>query len=150
MSTPVAERGSTRPRGAGIGRAALLIGAITMLARVIGFGRQVVFAHTVQASCLGTAYTTATGERMTSPAVPVDFDRNRIRQGELIAGISGLLLIIFEFFDWYGGKAKVSIGGVSRARPRAVMIFVVVAGAAGLRPMTRRNVRVSVSISSPF
>jgi putative peptidoglycan lipid II flippase len=30
-----------------------------MLARVIGFGRQVVFAHTVQASCLGTAYTTA-------------------------------------------------------------------------------------------
>jgi putative peptidoglycan lipid II flippase len=36
-----------------------MIGAITMLARVIGFGRQVVFAHTVQASCLGTAYTTA-------------------------------------------------------------------------------------------
>jgi putative peptidoglycan lipid II flippase len=30
-----------------------------MLARMIGFGRQVVFAHTVQASCLGTAYTTA-------------------------------------------------------------------------------------------
>ena len=59
MSTPVAERGSARPRGGGIGRAAVLIGAITMLARVIGFGRQVVFAHTVQASCLGTAYTTA-------------------------------------------------------------------------------------------
>jgi putative peptidoglycan lipid II flippase len=37
----------------------VLIGAITMLARVIGFGRQVVFAHTVQAQCLGTAYTTA-------------------------------------------------------------------------------------------
>jgi putative peptidoglycan lipid II flippase len=54
-----AQRGSARPRGGGIGRAALLIGAITMLARVIGFGRQVVFAHTVQASCLGTAYTTA-------------------------------------------------------------------------------------------
>jgi putative peptidoglycan lipid II flippase len=59
VSTPVAERGSARPRGGGIGRAALLIGAITMLARVIGFGRQVVFAHTVQASCVGTAYTTA-------------------------------------------------------------------------------------------
>jgi putative peptidoglycan lipid II flippase len=55
----VAERGSARQRGGGIGRAAVLIGAITMLARVIGFGRQVVFAHTVQASCLGTAYTTA-------------------------------------------------------------------------------------------
>jgi murein biosynthesis integral membrane protein MurJ len=37
----------------------VLIGAITMVARVIGFGRQVVFAHTVQAQCLGTAYTTA-------------------------------------------------------------------------------------------
>jgi len=55
----VAERGSARQRGAGIGRAAVLIGAITMVARTIGFGRQVVFAHTVQASCLGTAYTTA-------------------------------------------------------------------------------------------
>jgi putative peptidoglycan lipid II flippase len=59
VTAPVAERGSARQRGGGIGRAALLIGSITMLARVIGFGRQVVFAHTVQASCLGTAYTTA-------------------------------------------------------------------------------------------
>ena len=59
MTVPVAERGSARQRGGGIARAAVLIGAITMLARVIGFGRQVVFAHTVQASCLGTAYTTA-------------------------------------------------------------------------------------------
>jgi len=59
MTVPVAERGRARPRARGIGRAALLIGALTMLARVIGFGRQVVFAHTVQASCLGTAYTTA-------------------------------------------------------------------------------------------
>jgi len=59
VTAPVAERGSARQRGGGIGRAAVLIAAITMLARVIGFGRQVVFAHTVQASCLGTAYTTA-------------------------------------------------------------------------------------------
>jgi putative peptidoglycan lipid II flippase len=59
VTAPVAERGSARQRSRGIGRAAVLIGTITMLARVIGFGRQVVFAHTVQASCLGTAYTTA-------------------------------------------------------------------------------------------
>ncbi len=59
VPVPVAERGSARQRGGGIARAAVLIGAITMLARVVGFGRQVVFAHTVQASCLGTAYTTA-------------------------------------------------------------------------------------------
>jgi putative peptidoglycan lipid II flippase len=51
--------GASPPRRHSLGRAALLIGAVTMLARVIGFGRQVVFAHTVQASCIGTAYTTA-------------------------------------------------------------------------------------------
>jgi putative peptidoglycan lipid II flippase len=36
-----------------------MIGVITVLARLVGFGRQVVFAHTVGTSCLGTAYTTA-------------------------------------------------------------------------------------------
>jgi putative peptidoglycan lipid II flippase len=35
------------------------IGVITVVARAVGFGRQVVFAHTVGTSCLGTAYTTA-------------------------------------------------------------------------------------------
>src|SRR5947207_14799586 len=50
---------------------------------------------------------------MTAPAAPqVDFDRNRIPQGELIAGIAGLLLIVFEFFDWYGGKVSGSVGGL--------------------------------------
>ena len=84
----------------------MLIGAITMLARVVGFGRQVVFAHTVQASCLGTAYTTANmvpniiydivmGGALTAVVVPVlagparaagaggedgDADRERVRQ----------------------------------------------------------------------
>jgi putative peptidoglycan lipid II flippase len=43
----------------GIGRAAVMIGVITVLARLVGFGRQVVFAHTVGTTCLGTAYTTA-------------------------------------------------------------------------------------------
>ena len=56
----MAERGAARrPGSGGFGRAALLIGAITMLARVIGFGRQLVFAHTVGSGCVGTAYTTA-------------------------------------------------------------------------------------------
>src|SRR6202044_1349302 len=36
-----------------------MIGVITILARLVGFGRQVVFAHTVGTTCLGTAYTTA-------------------------------------------------------------------------------------------
>jgi putative peptidoglycan lipid II flippase len=36
-----------------------MIGVITVLARLVGFGRQVVFAHTVGTTCLGSAYTTA-------------------------------------------------------------------------------------------
>jgi murein biosynthesis integral membrane protein MurJ len=36
-----------------------MIGIFTVLARLVGFGRQVVFAHTVGTTCLGTAYTTA-------------------------------------------------------------------------------------------
>jgi peptidoglycan biosynthesis protein MviN/MurJ (putative lipid II flippase) len=55
----LAERGAARRRGQGIGRAAVMIGVITVLARLVGFGRQVVFAHTVGSTCLGTAYTTA-------------------------------------------------------------------------------------------
>ena len=99
MIIPLAERGNARRRVGGIGRAAVLIGGITMLARVIGFGRQVVFAHTVQAQCLGTAYTTANmvpniiydivmGGALTAVVVPVlagpargpAADRDQVRQ----------------------------------------------------------------------
>jgi len=59
VTAPVAERGGARQRSRGIGRAAVMIGVITVLARLVGFGRQVVFAHTVGTTCLGTAYTTA-------------------------------------------------------------------------------------------
>jgi putative peptidoglycan lipid II flippase len=95
----VAERGNARRRVGGIGRAAVLIGTLTLLARLIGFGRQVVFAHTVQAQCLGTAYTTANmvpniiydivmGGALTAVVVPVlagpargaAADRNQVRQ----------------------------------------------------------------------
>jgi murein biosynthesis integral membrane protein MurJ len=71
-----------RMRRQGIGRAAVMIGVITVLARLVGFGRQVVFAHTVGTTCLGTAYTTANmvpniiydivlGGALTSVVVPV-------------------------------------------------------------------------------
>jgi len=71
------------PRAArGIGSAAALIGGLTILARVAGLGRQVVFAHTVGNACLGTAYATANqvpnviydivlGGALTSIMVPV-------------------------------------------------------------------------------
>jgi putative peptidoglycan lipid II flippase len=82
VTRDLAERGTARRRGQGIGRAAVMIGVITVLARLVGFGRQVVFAHTVGTTCLGTAYTTANmvpniiydivlGGALTSMVVPV-------------------------------------------------------------------------------
>jgi putative peptidoglycan lipid II flippase len=59
VTTRVTERGQARSLRAGIGRAALTISIITVVARAAGFGRQLVFAHTVGPTCLGTAYTTA-------------------------------------------------------------------------------------------
>jgi putative peptidoglycan lipid II flippase len=78
----VTEPGLLRQAGRGIGQAAVLIGAITVLARIVGFGRQLVFAHTVGNNCLGTAYATANqvpniiydivlGGALTSVVVPV-------------------------------------------------------------------------------
>src|SRR4051812_30130022 len=46
---------------------------------------------------------------MATPAAGVDFDRNRLNTGELIAGIAGLVLLIDLWFKWYG--VKVSGGG---------------------------------------
>lgn len=82
MTAPPTERRKARPRISGIGRAAVMIGVITVLARVVGFGRQLVFAHSVGTTCLGTAYTTANmvpniiydvvlGGALTSVVVPV-------------------------------------------------------------------------------
>ena len=62
VTAPATDRGTgTRAARAtaGIGRPAVLIGVITGLATVVGFGRQLVFAHTVGATALGTAYLTA-------------------------------------------------------------------------------------------
>jgi putative peptidoglycan lipid II flippase len=115
---PVAERGGARQRSRGIGRAALTIGVITVLARVVGFGRQVVFAHTVGTTCLGTAYTTANmvpniiydivlGGALSSVVVPVlagpaELSRDQVRQIAsalltwtviLLVPVSGLLAV---------------------------------------------------------
>jgi len=66
----------------GIARGALLIGGITILARVLGLARTLVFSQKIGASCLGTAYITAyqvpnlvyelvLGGALTSAMVPV-------------------------------------------------------------------------------
>lgn len=52
--TPLANRVAV-----GVARAAVLIAAVTMLARVVGFGRWLVFSAAVEDSCLATAYVTA-------------------------------------------------------------------------------------------
>jgi putative peptidoglycan lipid II flippase len=87
-AAPVTQDGqypdSRRPAaaGIGIGRAAALIGALTVLARLLGLVRTLVFAKTVGATCLGTAYITANtlpnivydivlGGALTSIMVPV-------------------------------------------------------------------------------
>jgi putative peptidoglycan lipid II flippase len=68
--------------GTGIASAALLVAGVTVVARVVGFGRVLVFAHTVGPSCLGDTYYTANtvpnivfdvvaGGALSSLAVPV-------------------------------------------------------------------------------
>ncbi|HUD80790.1 MAG TPA: lipid II flippase MurJ [Streptosporangiaceae bacterium] len=82
VTTDGQDPGSYRPAGSGIGRAALLIAVLTVLARLLGLVRTLVFAKTVGATCLGTAYTTANtlpniiydivlGGALTSIMVPV-------------------------------------------------------------------------------
>jgi putative peptidoglycan lipid II flippase len=71
-----------RQPGAGIARGAMLIAGLTMLSRLFGLGRTLVFSQTVGASCLGTAYFTANqvpnlvyelvlGGALTSAMVPI-------------------------------------------------------------------------------
>lgn len=50
---------SRRAVFAGVAGAAALIAGVTIVARVVGFGRWLVFSETVTDSCLGTAYSTA-------------------------------------------------------------------------------------------
>ncbi|WP_461024831.1 murein biosynthesis integral membrane protein MurJ, partial [Thalassiella azotivora] len=50
---------SARRLGAGIAGAAALIAVITVLSRVVGFGRTLVFSGTVGTTCVGEAYTAA-------------------------------------------------------------------------------------------
>jgi putative peptidoglycan lipid II flippase len=68
--------------GVGIGRAAALIGGLTIAARLLGLVRTLIFAKTVGATCLGTSYVTANqvpniiydialGGALTSIMVPV-------------------------------------------------------------------------------
>jgi putative peptidoglycan lipid II flippase len=51
--------GRTRRLGEGIARGAVIVASLTILSRILGLVRTLVFSQTVGASCLGTAYVTA-------------------------------------------------------------------------------------------
>jgi hypothetical protein len=44
-------------------------------------------------------------------------DFSRVRTGELVAGIGGLALFIFMFFDWFGGGLEVTSSGGTEEVP---------------------------------
>jgi putative peptidoglycan lipid II flippase len=81
QASPAASTGASKIV-AGIARGALLVGVFTALSRMLGLLRTVVFAQSVGAGCLGTAYVTANqvpnliyelaiGGALTSAMVPV-------------------------------------------------------------------------------
>jgi putative peptidoglycan lipid II flippase len=105
--TSTADRDPARP-GAGIARGALVIAGLTILGRILGLARTLVFSQSIGASCLGTAYVTANqvpnlvyelvlGGALTSAMVPV-LARSAERAGSdpaakaLVSQISSALL----------------------------------------------------------
>ncbi len=77
-----AEREPASRLGVGIARGAVVVAGLTVLSRILGLVRTLVFSQTVGASCLGTAYVTANqvpdllyqlilGGALTSAMVPV-------------------------------------------------------------------------------
>ena len=77
-----ADPGPGHRLGEGIARGALVVAGLTMLSRILGLARTLVFSQTVGATCLGTAYVSANqipnllyelilGGALTSAMVPV-------------------------------------------------------------------------------
>ncbi len=77
-----ADPGLAQRLGEGIARGAVVVAGLTIVSRILGLVRTLVFSQTVGASCLGTAYVTANqvpdllyqlvlGGALTSAMVPV-------------------------------------------------------------------------------
>jgi putative peptidoglycan lipid II flippase len=104
--------------GGRIARAALLVAAVTVLARVVGFGRWLVFSKTVGAGCLAEAYTTANqlpnvlfeivvGGALAGAVIPVLAGpvarQDRAAQGRIVGALltwSVVLLAPFALLAW--------------------------------------------------
>lgn len=101
-----------------LARAALLVAAVTVLARVVGFGRWLVFSKTVGAGCLAEAYATANqlpnilfevvaGGALAGAVIPVLAGPvargDRAAQGRIIGALltwSFVLLAPFALLAW--------------------------------------------------
>jgi putative peptidoglycan lipid II flippase len=57
--TGLADPGLASRLGPGIARGALVVASLTIVSRILGLVRTLVFSQTVGATCLGTAYVTA-------------------------------------------------------------------------------------------
>ncbi|WP_238163588.1 murein biosynthesis integral membrane protein MurJ [Kribbella capetownensis] len=136
--------------GGRVARAALLIAAVTVLARVVGFGRWLVFSKTVGAGCLAEAYATANqlpnilfevvaGGALAGAVIPVlagPVTRgDRVAQGRIIGALlswSLLLLAPFAVLSWVLASTYTDAmldpgtdcGGSTATATRMLVIFV--------------------------
>lgn len=136
--------------GGRIARAALLVAGVTVLARVVGFGRWLVFSKTVGAGCLAEAYATANqlpnvlfevvvGGALAGAVIPVlagPVSRgDRAAQGRIIGALltwSVVLLAPFALLAWLLASQYTSAmldsgpecGGSAGTATRMLVIFV--------------------------
>ncbi|TDO35600.1 putative peptidoglycan lipid II flippase [Kribbella sp. VKM Ac-2527] len=136
--------------GGRVARAALLVAGVTVLARVVGFGRWLVFSKTVGAGCLAEAYATANqlpnvlfeivvGGALAGAVIPVLAGPvargDRAAQGRIIGALltwSVVLLAPFALLAWLLASQYTSAmldagpecGGSAETATRMLVIFV--------------------------
>jgi putative peptidoglycan lipid II flippase len=136
--------------GGRVARAALLVAGVTVLARVVGFGRWLVFSKTVGAGCLAEAYTTANqlpnilfeivaGGALAGAVSPVLAGPvargDRAAQGRIVGALlswSLLLLTPFALLSWLLASSYTDAlldpgadcGGSAATATRMLVIFV--------------------------
>ncbi|MEU8150447.1 lipid II flippase MurJ [Nonomuraea sp. NPDC048901] len=104
----------------GVAGGALLIGAITVLARVAGFAKQYAFAQTVGTNCLATAYATANG----IPNIVFEV----VVGGALAGMVVPVLAGAGPGHDSTGGPDRERIGQISSALLSWVLVVLVPLG----------------------
>jgi hypothetical protein len=84
----------------------------------------------------------------------MEFDASRLRSGELIVGVSAVLLFIFMFLSWYGSPGSFGLPNVSYDAWDAfsvidlfLLLTVIVALALVVTQATRRSPAIPVSLS---